>query len=309
MQASSSEYTSLLLRSEQSGLVDSNGIKIWYESFGKSTDPPIILIMGLDAQCTIWSAYFIDPLVNAGYRVIRFDNRDIGLSTWIEDWNKKRPYLLEDMAKDTVGLMDALDIQKAHVIGVSMGGMIAQTLTLDYPERVKTLTSLLSTGYGFDIKVQPNLLRKLLAWVSPFLIPRIDLTRREKSEEALIDWRVRSFQRLAGKRFPFIKDRWRALFTYNIRVRKGFNPKCAYHQLTAIILSGSRLERLPEIKVPTLVAHGTDDWLVPPEHARRYAPLIPRAKLVWLAGVGHEIPEGICPELHQEIFELFSQAE
>ena len=146
----------------QSGKVRSNGIELYYESFGKPSNPAIVLIMGLDAQCVIWSMGFIEPLVKAGYNVVRFDNRDIGLSTWIDDWYRSTPYTLEDMAADTVGLLDALQIKKAHIMGASMGGMIAQRVAISYPERVLSLTSIMSSGYVLNPKATKKLVMKLI---------------------------------------------------------------------------------------------------------------------------------------------------
>ena len=126
------------------GKVKANNIEIWYEEFGESTNPTVLLIMGSGCQGIMWNMELINGIVNAGYHVIRFDNRDTGLSTWIDDFNAT-PYSYEDMAADTIGLMDALNIEKAHIIGWSMGGMIAQIVAIHYPNRVLSLTSWMST--------------------------------------------------------------------------------------------------------------------------------------------------------------------
>jgi pimeloyl-ACP methyl ester carboxylesterase len=131
------------------GKVKANNIEIWYEEFGESTNPAVLLIMGAGCQGIMWNMELINGIINASYHVIRFDNRDTGLSTWIDDFNAT-PYSYEDMAADTIGLMDALNIEKAHIIGWSMGGMIAQLMAIHYPDRVLSLTSWMSTYWSND---------------------------------------------------------------------------------------------------------------------------------------------------------------
>jgi pimeloyl-ACP methyl ester carboxylesterase len=291
----------------QQGKVPSNGIEIYYETFGKPEDTPILLTMGLDAQCTLWSPSFINPLVEAGFYVIRYDNRDIGHSTWIEDWQRGNPYTLEDMAKDAIGLLDALGIDKAHVAGASMGGMISQRLAISYPERVLSLTSIMSSGYSFQVSVQPTFVGMFQAAILPFLARNIELKTKFTHFEVTVGNYLRVYKTLAGTAYTFQEAYFKELFHYNIVERKGQNPKAKVQQLAAVLASGSRLRELPQIKAPTLVLHGTADKLVVPAHARTYAPYIPDHKLVWLEGVGHEIPRDIIPEVHQEMFELFGK--
>jgi pimeloyl-ACP methyl ester carboxylesterase len=299
----------LTLPITQKGKVPANGIEIYYETFGKPENPAVLLIMGLDAQCTLWSMSFIEPLIEAGYYVIRFDNRDIGLSTWIEGWNRRNPYTLEDMAKDAIGLLDALKIEKVHVIGASMGGMISQRLAISYPTRIKTLTSIMSSGYSMNMSSQPSLVTKIQAFLIPFALKNLDIKSKFTHFEVTVGNYVSVWRTLAGTRFPFNEDYFKELFKYNILERKGQNPRARLQQFAAIVASGSRLSELPKIQAPTLVLHGTADQLVPPAHAKTYAPLIPNSKMVWLEGVGHEIPHGILPTVHQEIFELFKKIE
>jgi pimeloyl-ACP methyl ester carboxylesterase len=271
-----------------------NGVKIHYETFGKPENPPILLIMGLGAQCIMFTDEFIEPLVDANYYVVRFDNRDIGLSTWMNgSWQEDKPYSLTDMAKDTLELLDVLKITKTHVIGVSMGGMIAQEFTLAYPERVLTLTSIMSTGDTLSP-----------AAGSLMQLPTENALTSDKKR---VDNYVDIYSRLAGTRFPYNKAQFKKLFTNAIVKRKGQNPQATIHQLCAIAASGSRLGKLAGIRVPTLILHGTEDPLIPPIHAKTYAPLIPDAKLEWMVGVGHELPNGILPQVHTELFALFKR--
>ncbi|MCU0448138.1 MAG: alpha/beta fold hydrolase [Microscillaceae bacterium] len=290
----------------QNGKTSANGIEIYYESFGNPQNPAILLIMGLDAQCTLWSMSFIEPLVEAGYYVIRFDNRDIGLSTWINDWSRARPYTLEDMAKDAIGLLDALAIQKTHVIGASMGGMIAQRLAISYPDRIMSLTSIMSSGHSFNIGVQATLAGKLQALLVPWAIRNFDIKSKYTHFEVTVGNYVKVWRTLAGSKYPFNEAYFKELFKYNILERKGQNPRARVQQLSAIIASGSRLAELGKVKAPTLVLHGTEDQLVPPAHAQLYAPKIPHAKVVWLEGVGHEIPHAIIPQVHQEVLAMIN---
>ncbi len=291
----------------QSGTAPCNGIELYYETFGLPENPAIVLIMGLGAQSILFSAHFIQPLVEAQYYVIRFDNRDIGLSTWMNaTWRKENPYTLEDMARDTTGLLDFLTIKKAHLIGVSMGAMIAQEMTLSFPDRVMSLTSIMSSGYVLNPATAPFKL-KLLLYVLPFLLKRRHIKHKLTEPEVSVDNFVKIYSRLVGTRFPFDAVHFRHLFTEGIDIRKGQNPKGLYQQYCAIAASGSRLKRLHNIKVPTLILHGTADPLIPPIHSKTYAPLIPHAKLVWLEGIGHELPKGILPQVHNEILTLMSQ--
>ncbi len=291
----------------QSGKAPCNGIEIYYETFGKPENPTIILIMGLGAQSILFGEHFIQPLVGAQNYVIRFDNRDIGLSTWMNDvWRKEKPYTLQDMADDTVGLMDFLNIEKAHVLGMSLGAMIAQQLTLSHPNRVLSLTSIMSSGYVLNPAFVP-FKQKLFYYSLPFLLKRIHIKNKMTEPEVSVKSFLKIYRRLAGTRFPFDENHFRAVFTEGIEVRKGQNPKGLYQQFCAIAASGSRLKLLHKIKVPTLIMHGTADPLIPHIHSETYAPLIPHAKLVWLDGIGHELPKGILPQVHSEILTLIAK--
>ncbi|MFT5886784.1 MAG: pimeloyl-ACP methyl ester carboxylesterase [Arcticibacterium sp.] len=252
---------------------------------------------------------FIEPLVAAGYYVIRFDNRDIGLSTWINDWHISRLYSLEDMAKDAVGLLDALHIKKAPIIGASMGGMIAQRIALSHSEKALSLTSIMSTGFALNPNTVKEYSSKIAFRMMPYLVKRIRIKNKILDGKVTVDAYLNTYKMLlAGTKYPFNETYFRDLFTFSILERKGQNPKARYQQLCAIVTSGSRLKELPNIKVPTLIMHGNADKLVPPFHAEIYAPLIPQAKMVWLDGVGHEIPTGVLPQVHVEILSVFKKA-
>lgn len=286
----------------QSGKAPVNDIEIYYETFGESQNPAILLIMGLDAQCIVYGENIIKPLVETGFYVIRFDNRDIGLSTWLNDsWHRSRPYSLEDMAKDSVELLDFLNIKRAHIIGVSMGGMIAQHIAIDFPEKVLTLTSVMSSGYTLNPKVANKFSHKLILQVLPFLIKRFYVKNKYSNHKISVGSYVATYRLLRGKRFQFDEAHFRQVFTESIEVRKGQNPRARYQQFCAIVASGSRLKKLHKIKAPTLVIHGTADPLVNAKHAEIYAPLIPNSKLLMVEGMGHELPKGALAEVLPEI--------
>jgi pimeloyl-ACP methyl ester carboxylesterase len=288
----------------QAGKAPVNGIEIYFETFGKVSNPAVLLIMGLDAQCVIYGEGFIRPLVDAGFYVIRFDNRDIGLSTWMnETWHRSRPYTLEDMAKDSVELLDFLRIEKAHIIGVSMGGMIAQTIAITFPEKVLSLTSIMSSGYTLNPKIALNFKQKILLQLLPFFIKRFYVKNKYSEHKVSVGSYVATYKLLRGNRFPFDEAYFREVFTESIERRKGQNPRARYQQFCAIVASGSRLKRLSQIKANTLVIHGTADPLVKPKHAKIYAPLIPNSKLLMVEGMGHELPKGALIEILPVIIE------
>jgi pimeloyl-ACP methyl ester carboxylesterase len=256
-------------------------IELWWEDFGSRANPTVLLVMGANAQAVFWPPVFLERLVAAGYHVVRFDNRDIGLSTWI-DWSK-RPYTVADMAGDAVGLLGALGIERAHWVGVSMGGMIAQQAALDAPERVRSLVSIMSSpSHPGD----PEL---------PGMAPQVQEAIDAMQSGALgpVEGTVRLFAALAGSRAPFDEALFRAGFEAGL-ARGGFNPACA-HGL-AVNASPSRRERLASLRIPALVIHGDEDPILPLAHGEATAAAIPGAKLVVLRGVGHDFPESALPE-------------
>lgn len=279
--------------------VRANGIEIEYEDDGPRDAPAILLIMGLGAQLVRWPMSMVEALVARGFRVIRYDNRDVGLSTKFDRvappslvWTAMQarvgrtpavPYTLTDMADDAEGLLDALGIDAAHVVGASMGGMIAQLLAARCPDRVRSLVSIMSTtGH-------PGCSR-------PTMRATAVLLRHPRSDdiEAIVAHGVMA-ARTVGGRFPmedaFMAERIRSETMRN-RCPAGF-----LRQMAAIIADGDRTERLARIAAPTLVIHGSDDPLVPPEGGRETARAIPGARLVEIEGMGHTLPPEVIPEV------------
>jgi pimeloyl-ACP methyl ester carboxylesterase len=279
------------------GKVKANNIDIWYESFGNPSNQTVLLIMGAGAQCIMWKMGLINEIVNAGYHVVRFDNRDTGLSTWIDDFNAA-PYSLEDMAADTIGLMDALNIENAHIIGWSMGGMIAQLIAIHYPNRILSLTSWMSSYWSFDPDV-PAMSDEMTSWFEKSM----GGTPPETKEE-IIEENVKIFRMFSGSRFP-LDEQWLKSITeesYN----RGLDPKTTQNHMAAMISSPSRLEALKNLNIPTLVIHGTEDPTLNYAHGVVCAKVIPGAKLLLLKGVGHEIPSEIVPEAVEAVLNHIS---
>ena len=283
------------------GIAKLNNINIWWESFGDSSHPTVLLIMGANANAMQWTMEFIDPFVKAGFHVVRYDNRDIGKSTWLTNepsFNfeggsvvaSEVSYNLEDMASDAIGLLDSLGIDKAHIIGASMGGMITQVIGLDYPERSLTLTPIMSSpGIGLE---DDNLQGPTTEMVDA-IVESMSLNMKGEYEDALVvNYRV-----LSGSRFPFNEDKFR-LKAKEI-IEHGHNPFCGHG--AAVGQSAHRGSRLSDIQIPTLVIHGTEDAILPYDHGEALAEGIPNAELMTLEGVGHEIPEELAEEITQKI--------
>lgn len=286
-------------------IVRANNIDICYEIFGDADAAPLLLIMGLGAQMIHWDDEFCRQLAARGFRVIRFDNRDIGKSSHMSGGKRltalellklrflkipvAAPYKLIDLARDTIGLMDALGIRKAHVVGASMGGMIAQEIAITFPERVLSLTSIMSTTGNPKV---PGPSREATA----VLMAPPPATKEEYFVRFAQTWKV-----LRNGSFPEDEalDRSRAERTYE----RGLNPPGVGRQLRAVLASGSRKERLRGVRAATLVIHGTVDPLVRPEGGKDTAASIPGAKLLMIAGMGHALPIPMWPQIIDAIDE------
>jgi pimeloyl-ACP methyl ester carboxylesterase len=271
-----------------------NGIEIVYETIGDPSKPPLLLVMGLGMQLIHWDLELCQQLADRGFRVIRFDNRDSGRSTKIDAPvpNMRRallglrfeaPYLLEDMADDAFGLLDHLGIEAAHVVGASMGGMIAQTMAIKRPERVLSLTSIMSTT-GERRAGRP----KLRVW-------GVLMRQAPRDRDAYIEHFVRIFRTIGSPGFPLEDERIRELAaaTYD----RGHHTAGTGRQLAAIMASGDRTAQLRSLRVPTTVFHGQSDPLVPFRGGRATAAAIPDARLIAVPGMGHDLPREVWPRL------------
>ena len=282
--------------------VKANGIELEYDEFGDRSATPLLLIMGLGAQMIWWDERFCRRLAGRGYRVVRFDNRDIGMSTKLDELcpnpgpllmqalsgNKVTPpYTLTDMARDAVGLLDGLGIADAHVVGASMGGMIAQRMAIEFPERVRSLTSIMSSTGNPGLPPGDPKVMSLLT------------TARPTDATSAIDFGVEVWRALHGPGFAFDEARTRELVIEG--ARRSTHLLGQPRQLLAIVADGDRREALRKLRVPTLVLHGDADPLVPFAAGKDTAENIPGARLVPIEGMGHELSEGAWPRLIDEI--------
>jgi pimeloyl-ACP methyl ester carboxylesterase len=283
------------------------GITLEYDTFGSPDAPALLLVMGLGAQLIAWPPAFCERLAAGGLFVVRFDNRDCGLSSKLDGQaadlgaimvaasegdldaaGALSPYTLSDMSDDGFALLTALGIEQAHVVGSSMGGAIAQTMAIEHPERVLTLTSMMSaTG---EPEFGQSTLDALQALMTPLPADR-DGYVRAATDNALI-W--------ASKRY---RDAAAAGELAAQSYDRSYYPEGGQRQLAALIAGGSRAEALRRLDVPTLVIHGLDDTLVTPSGGERTAALVPGARLLLLADMGHDRPEPLWPELCAAIVE------
>ena len=269
------------------------GITLCYETFGERTDPAALLVMGLGAQMVTWQDDFCEGLAAHGLYVIRFDNRDIGRSTHLQGpppslvqllrYSVPARYTLADMAQDVVGLMDGLEIAQAHVIGASMGGMIAQTLAARHPARVRSLVSMMSSTGG--------------RWVGrPALSSyAIFLRKAPRERDAFIEHAARLFAKIGSRGIPQDTEGVRKIAALSFD--RELDRAGAGRQLAAIIASGDRTAELRDITAPTLVIHGSVDPLISPSGGRATARAIPGAKLMTIEGMGHDLPRVLWPRL------------
>jgi len=278
------------------------GIELAYERFGDAADPPLLLVMGLATQMLGWPDEFCEGLAARGLSVVRFDNRDIGLSTHVHDApppdvaaammgdTSSASYTLSAMALDAAGLLDALDLESAHVVGASMGGMIAQTLAIEHPERVRTLTSIMSTTG--DPSVGGASQEALGVLLAPPARDRAEAIERTVSTYRVIGSPAYELDE------PALRERAGLSFD------RAYDPAAVARQLLAILASGDRTPRLRELRLPALVIHGVDDPLVRVSGGRATAAAIPGAELVELDGMGHDLPRALWPQITDRIVAL-----
>ncbi|MGV0996687.1 alpha/beta fold hydrolase [Empedobacter falsenii] len=287
--------------------INVNGISTCYEQFGEENKECILLISGLGSQMVRWNLDFCRNLMNKGFRVIRFDNRDAGKSTFIEQKFSdvgqlmqllqqgeipENAYSLLDMAKDAVGLLDSLKIEKVHIVGRSMGGIIAQVLAAEFPERVLSATIIMSTSLNPELpQTAPDVMEMMMQKVPDFIT----------DTEAFRDNRLKFAKRISGSLAPFDEEiEWQTLVEENQRAA----PAQTLGHITAMILTGFNAERFDKIKAPTLIIHGTEDPIFPLACAEDLHTRIKDSKLLKIEGMGHEIPTILNEKIVNAISDL-----
>jgi pimeloyl-ACP methyl ester carboxylesterase len=290
---------------EQTATVN-DGIDVCYESFGDPADPTILLIMGLGTQMLAWHEDFCARLVGHGFHVVRYDNRDSGGSTHLTDHRaptlkqlvlrdkRAAAYRLDDMADVAAGLLDHLGVKKAHVVGASMGGMIAQTLAARHPERVLSLVSIMSST-GSRWTGQPA-----------FDVLPVLLKAPPRTREAYIDHAVKVFDQVGSKQLERDVEGLREMAGLSFDRRQ--DPRGTGRQLAAVLASRDRTAQLRTITAPTLVIHGTKDRLVRPSGGKATAKAIPGARLMMIEGMGHDLPRGAWDQLIDGIVSTAARA-
>jgi pimeloyl-ACP methyl ester carboxylesterase len=270
-------------------------LELCYETFGGSDSPPLLLVMGLGSQMILWDDDFCELLASMGFWVIRFDNRDIGRSTLMRGaaiptrWQlltrhtRAAAYSLDDMAQDAVGLLDQLQVGAAHVVGASMGGMIAQLIAINHPDRVLSLVSIMSTTGARRVgRPQPRMALRLLR-------------KGEREREAYIEAHLETFRAIGSPQFDFEEERKRA--RAGRCFDRGLYPAGSARQLGAVMAAPDRTKRLGAVTAPTTVIHGDADPLVDVSGGRATADAIPGAKLLILPGMGHDLPRELWPQI------------
>jgi pimeloyl-ACP methyl ester carboxylesterase len=282
--------------------VQANGIEIAYETFGDPSGSPVLLVMGLGTQMIAWPEEFCEAIAARGHYVIRFDNRDSGLSTHLYGQRApnpvsvylgraKPPYTLEDCSADTIGLMDALGLDSVHLVGISMGGFIAQTLAVAHPERLRSLT-LMMTSTG----------NRLVGYAKPKMILNILRRRSVETREQAADVAVETFHAIGSRGYAVDEERIRDVAMRSFD--RAHDPGGYLRQLTAILAQPDRTGKLRNLDVPALVIHGKSDPLVTWSGGRALAKAIPGARLLTYPGMGHDMPRELVPTFAQEICDL-----
>jgi pimeloyl-ACP methyl ester carboxylesterase len=285
-----------------------NGVEIEYETVGDPNGRPLLLVQGLGAQLTSVEDGLCQELASRGFLVIRYDNRDAGLSTWFDDarpvnltgiWagdHASLAYTLEDMADDAVAVLDAVGVEAAHVVGISLGGMIAQLLATRHPARVRSLASIMSTT-GDRAVGQPT------GEAASVLVASMPRDRERFLEQAVANARAIS----AGSAYPFDAEAVRRGAARNYD--RAYHPKGTGRQFAAILAAGDRTAALGQVRVPTLVVHGEEDQVIGVSGGAATAAAIPGARLVRVPGLGHELPPGFWPALADALVENADRAD
>ncbi|WIY06821.1 alpha/beta hydrolase [Amycolatopsis mongoliensis] len=282
-----------------------NGLELEYDTFGDPGSPPLVLVMGLGAQMITWEDGFCELLAGRGFFVVRYDNRDVGLSTWLDDLPAPdlaalaggdlttAPYRLSDMADDAVGLFDALGIGEAHVVGASMGGMIVQQLAIDHPGRLLSVTSIMSTTGD-----------PAVGQAEPWALAMLARPPASTREQALAD-SIDGYRQLGSPGYP--DDEAFLLAKATLHYDRARHPVGTLRHAAAVLASGDRTEGLRSVRLPALVVHGDADPLIDVSGGKATAEAIPGAELLVIPGMGHNLPRAVWPSLAEAIGRVTGQ--
>lgn len=270
------------------GYTQSGNVRIWYEVIEpeQPAKATLLLMMGISNDALGWPPQFLRALRDAGYRIIRYDYRGTGMSDWIQDWDRTNPYTLHDMSNDARAILDAEKIEKVHLFGISLGGMVAQQMAIDYPDRVDALVSMMSSCDILDQQLPP---------ISTDVVKQFIFTQLKygllTTEKNIIKLHLTSRAILRGKATYDLDTKSLAeSVLYNLRVRRGYNPQVSAQHNAAVMMSSSRHSELVKLHIPTLIIHGDADPFIPLEHGVKCAKIIPGAELLQVKGMGHDLP-------------------
>jgi pimeloyl-ACP methyl ester carboxylesterase len=292
----------------ETGYASSDGLSIWYEriSLEGSSKGVVLLLLGMGGDALFWPPKFVRGFLEAGYQIIRYDHRGTGMSDWVESWDRRNPYAVADMAGDVVAVLDALRVERAHLVGLSMGGIVAQEVAIQQPARAASLTLMMTSGFVGDPDL-PGLSTRYLLGSALKGLPILKY-RLLGGEKNLIKEHIAKHVAALGYDQLDIRE-WAEVVLYGLRRRRGINFRGAMQHLTAVTISGSRYEGLKMLHVPTLIVHGTADRVMPVEYGQKLAATIPNAKALWLEGVGHVFPVPDMPKLIKNITDHLEAAD
>lgn len=277
----------------------SDGHKIWYENISPdvTNKGTVLLIMGNGQDALSWPPDFVENFTKAGYQVIRYDHRGTGLSESEEKWNRKKPYTLTDMANDAIAVLNSAAIKKSHIVGVSMGGMIAQIIAIEHTDRTASLTSIMSSGNVMDDELPPMSDEILPKMISVVLKKGFFGNKKGQIKRQIIQKRILMAKAKGAIDVKTISE----VANYNLEEREGYHLMAARHHYAAILNSESRLEELRHLSVPTLVIHGEQDPVIPISHGKKLVATIPNADSLWIDNMGHDLPDAALKKMTDKI--------